>query len=110
MWVFSLDFRQVCLSDGLKCIDMKASRHTTFRIAPDDLEEISRRARARGLTRSRYFISCALGKDPLSSPGLETLAERVEALDGRVLVLERQMGGVSEGLRELIGFELEGSV
>ena len=65
---------------------------TALRIRPDDLADITQRAKILGLTRTDYMIRCAL-RQPLGDEGYE---ERLEELVGRLDRLEeRVFGGYS---------------
>jgi hypothetical protein len=56
---------------------------TSFRVSASQLDAITARAKAAGMSRSAYLIACALGT--VTTPGL---ADRVEALERRVEALE----------------------
>ncbi len=64
---------------------------TTLRLAREDLEELDRRARDRGMSRTRFLVERGL--------------ESPEELVGRVDVLERRMGAVRAHLA-LLGMEV----
>jgi uncharacterized protein (DUF1778 family) len=63
---------------------VSASNPITIRVSEDDLAEIDRRAAARGLNRTAFFLSAVLS-DQLAQTAEE---ERVERLEARVHRLE----------------------
>lgn len=72
-----------CINAGI--IERMTDEHTmtSFRVTETQLAQITRRAKAAGMTRSAYLIACALGT--VTTPGL---TDRVEALERRVEALE----------------------
>lgn len=74
---------------------------TTLRVRPEDLATIDARARAHGLSRTRFLVLLGVGRDlPLTD---------AEGLTGRVEVLERQMDGARRSL-EVLGVPVDGGV
>lgn len=73
---------------------------TTLRVSLEDLAVIDQRARAHGMSRTRFLVSLGVGR------GLPLTAS--EGIERRVVALERQMAGARESL-ELLGFPVDGN-
>jgi uncharacterized protein (DUF1778 family) len=67
-------------------VSATAKKMTALRIAPDELEEIDRRARAHRMTRTEYMVRAALE----DLPATKTVVQRLEALEHRLERLEGQ--------------------
>jgi hypothetical protein len=69
--------------------------HVAIRVSPADLEEINRRAQARGITKTQLLIDSALDRLPQTEEERQTQREQLDALESRVFRLEENAWGAT---------------